>query len=277
MRDFGTEVLACTPSYALVIADTMAAEGVEKSDLKLKSAILGAEPCSEGMRKEIEEKLGCQVYDIYGLSEVMGPGVACECGEQHGLHVNEDKFIIEVVDPETLEPVPDGEHGELFIVGDTVARGYWNRAEQTAAAFHSCPEALAHGMRSYRTGDEMTRDADGQYYYHGRYDLQIKLHGYRIELGDIEATLCALDEVSAACVVPVIRDGAISHLVAVVVPADLDAPRGFDLTKQLKREMRESVPTYMVPRAFKYADELPLNPNGKADRKALAALVNERA
>ena len=98
-----------------------------------------------------------------------------------------------------------------------------------------------------------------------------------VRIGDIEATLCALDEVSAACVVPVIRDGAISHLVAVVVPADLDAPRGFALTKQLKREMRESVPTYMVPRAFKYADELPLNPNGKADRKALAALVNERA
>ena len=113
MRDFGTEVLACTPSYALVIADTMIAAGIDKSELKLKSAILGAEPCSEGMRKEIEEKLGCQVYDIYGLSEVMGPGVACECGEQHGLHVNEDKFIIEIVDPETLQPVPDGEWGEV--------------------------------------------------------------------------------------------------------------------------------------------------------------------
>ena len=113
MRDFGTEVLACTPSYALVIADTMIAAGIDKSELKLKSAILGAEPCSEGMRKEIEEKLGCQVYDIYGLSEVMGPGVACECGEQHGLHVNEDKFIIEIVNPETLQPVPDGEWGEV--------------------------------------------------------------------------------------------------------------------------------------------------------------------
>lgn len=113
LRDFGTELLACTPSYALVIADAMLAAGIDKADLRLKSAILGAEPCSEGMRKEIEEKLGCQVYDIYGLSEVMGPGVACECGEQHGLHVNEDKFIIEIVDPETLEPVPDGEWGEV--------------------------------------------------------------------------------------------------------------------------------------------------------------------
>ena len=113
LRDFGTEVLACTPSYALVIADTAKKLGIDKSEFKLKAAILGAEPSSEGMRKEIEEKLGCQVYDIYGLSEVMGPGVACECGEQHGLHVNEDKFIIEIVDPETFEPLPDGEWGEV--------------------------------------------------------------------------------------------------------------------------------------------------------------------
>ena len=113
LRDFGTEILACTPSYALVIADTAANMGIDKSEFKLKSAILGAEPCSEGMRKEIERKLGCQVYDIYGLSEVMGPGVSCECGEQHGLHVNEDKFIIEIIDPETLEPLPDGEWGEV--------------------------------------------------------------------------------------------------------------------------------------------------------------------
>ena len=227
---------------------------------------------------------GLRVYNGYGPTESTDFVSLCEITSSM---LEQDRSLpvgfaregseLLVLDPETLEPVPDGTHGELFIVGDTVARGYWRREEQTDAAFHSCPAALAHGMRSYRTGDEMTRDADGQYYYHGRYDLQIKLHGYRIELGDIEATLCALDEVSAACVVPVIRDGAISHLVAVVVPSDLDAPRGFALTKQLKREMRESVPTYMVPRAFKYADELPLNPNGKADRKALAALVNERA
>ncbi|MBE6471115.1 MAG: phenylacetate--CoA ligase [Coriobacteriaceae bacterium] len=113
LRDFKVEVLACTPSYALVIADTAKAMGIDKSELHLKAAILGAEPCSEGMRKEIEQKLDCQVYDIYGLSEVMGPGVSCECGEQHGLHVNEDKFIIEIVDPETFEPLPDGQWGEV--------------------------------------------------------------------------------------------------------------------------------------------------------------------
>jgi D-alanine--poly(phosphoribitol) ligase subunit 1 len=156
-----------------------------------------------------------------------------------------------------------------------VARGYWRREDITEAAFHACPERLTQGMRSYRTGDEVTREPDGLYYYHGRYDLQIKLHGYRIELGDIEATLCALPEVHMACVLPAWRDGSISHLVALIVPADLSAPRGFALTKQLKRAMREVVPTYMVPRAFKYVDSFPLNPSGKADRKALAASIAE--
>jgi len=181
-----------------------------------------------------------------------------------------------VLDPQTMRPVPDGDHGELVVVGNTVALGYWKREDLTEAAFHACPADLANGMRTYRTGDEVTRDPDGLYYYHGRYDLQIKLHGYRIELGDIEATLCALPEVHMACVLPAWRDGSISHLVALVVPADLDAPRGFALTKKLKRDMREVVPTYMVPRAFKYVDSFPLNPSGKADRKALAALVEER-
>ena len=180
-----------------------------------------------------------------------------------------------VLDPETLEPMPDGEHGELFIIGNTVARGYWGRPDLTEAAFHSCPQSIAQGSRSYRTGDEMVRDPDGLYYYHGRYDLQVKLHGFRIELGDIEASLCALPEVHMACVVPAWRDGAISHLVAFIAPADPEGPRGFALTKQLKHAIRDVIPPYMVPRTFKYVDSLPLNANGKADRKALAALISE--
>ena len=178
-----------------------------------------------------------------------------------------------VLDPETLEPVPDGEHGELFIVGNTVAKGYWKRPDLTEAAFHSCPAHIAGDLRSYRTGDEIVREPDGQYYYHGRYDLQIKLHGFRIELGDIEASLCALPEVDRACVVPAWRDGSISHLVAFVVPAEAAAVRGFALTKQLKHAIRDTIPPYMVPRTFKYLDSLPLNANGKADRKALAAMI----
>ncbi|MDR2109484.1 MAG: phenylacetate--CoA ligase [Coriobacteriales bacterium] len=114
MHDFGVDILACTPSYALLIADTAIELGFNPArDFKISGAILGAEPCSESMRREIERKLGVTVVDIYGLSEVMGPGVSCECRYQDGLHVAEDHFIIEVIDPETLEPVPDGQWGEV--------------------------------------------------------------------------------------------------------------------------------------------------------------------
>ena len=171
--------------------------------------------------------------------------------------------------------MPCGQGGELFVAGDTVAKGYWRRDDLTQAAFRACPDSLAQGKRTYRTGDEVTREPNGLYYYHGRYDLQIKLHGYRIELGDIEASLCALPEVHMACVLPFMRDGSISHLVALIVPSDPDGETGFALTKRLKRAVREMIPTYMVPRTFKYVDAFPLNPSGKADRKALAALIAE--
>ncbi len=113
MQDFGTTILACTPSYAILIAETALEMGVDLRDLPLKAGIFGAEPWSENMRKQIEEMIGATAIDIYGLSEVLGPGVASECSEQHGLHVNEDHFLIEIVDPETLQPVPDGEMGEV--------------------------------------------------------------------------------------------------------------------------------------------------------------------
>jgi phenylacetate-CoA ligase len=114
MHDFGVDILACTPSYALYIADTAIEEGYDPAkDFKISGAILGAEPCSLSMREEIERKLGVTVVDIYGLSEVMGPGVSCECRYQNGLHIAEDHFIIEIVDPTTLEPVPDGQWGEV--------------------------------------------------------------------------------------------------------------------------------------------------------------------
>lgn len=115
MQDFGTTVLACTPSYALYIAETMEEMGVKKEDLKLEVGIFGAEPWSENMRKELEERLGIKAIDIYGLSEVMGPGVACECLEQNGLHIFEDHFIPEIIDPETGQVLPPGSVGELVI------------------------------------------------------------------------------------------------------------------------------------------------------------------
>ena len=114
LKDLGTDILACTPSYALLIADTAIEMGYDPAkDFKVSGVILGAEPASEGMRDEIRQKLGVQYCDVYGLSEVMGPGVAMECSASHGLHVAEDHFYPEIVDPDTLKPVPDGTYGEL--------------------------------------------------------------------------------------------------------------------------------------------------------------------
>lgn len=113
MKDFDVDCLCCTPSYALNIAEVAQEEGYDVHEFPIHAGILGAEPCSEATRAEIEQKMGIQVYDIYGLSEVMGPGVACECEKQHGLHVCEDQFIIEILDPKTLQPVPDGGWGEV--------------------------------------------------------------------------------------------------------------------------------------------------------------------
>ena len=116
MKDFGTDILCATPSYALLIADTAIEMGYDPAkDFPISGVILGAEPASEHMREEIRQKFGVKYCDVYGLSEIMVPGVAMECSESHGLHVAEDQFLVEIVDPETLEPVPDGQLGELVI------------------------------------------------------------------------------------------------------------------------------------------------------------------
>lgn len=113
MEDFGSSVLCCTPSYALNIAEVMKEMKVEIKNLKLRVGVFGAEPWSEAMRKEIETKLGIKAIDIYGLSEIVGPGVSCECDHQCGMHINEDHFFPEIIDPETLQPLAVGEIGEL--------------------------------------------------------------------------------------------------------------------------------------------------------------------
>ena len=113
LQDFGSTVLACTPSYSLHLAESLKEMGVEPESLKLRVGIFGAEPWSENMRREIETNLKLKAIDIYGLSEIVGPGVSCECEYQAGMHVNEDHFIPEIIDTETLEPVAPGEVGEL--------------------------------------------------------------------------------------------------------------------------------------------------------------------
>ncbi|MDR3140751.1 MAG: phenylacetate--CoA ligase [Tannerellaceae bacterium] len=113
MHDFGAKVLTCTPSYALFLGETIKESGIPREEFQLKTGLFGAEPWTENMRNEIEESLGIKAYDIYGLTEVIGPGVGCECQCQKGTHLWEDHFLPEIIDPNTLQPKKPGEQGEL--------------------------------------------------------------------------------------------------------------------------------------------------------------------
>ena len=119
IRDLSATILCCTPSYAAYLGETMKEMGLSPEEIPLKAGIFGAEAWSEEMRQEIQKTMGIKAYDIYGLTELSGPGVAFECSAQTGMHINEDHFIAEVIDPDTLEPVPDGTYGELVFTAIT--------------------------------------------------------------------------------------------------------------------------------------------------------------
>jgi phenylacetate-CoA ligase len=119
MRDLGSTILCCTPSYAAYIGETLHEMGFTTDDIRLKAGIFGAEPWTEEMRRDIEKKLGIKAYDIYGLTEISGPGVSFECEAQTGMHINEDHFIAEIINPDTGEVLPEGEKGELVFTSIT--------------------------------------------------------------------------------------------------------------------------------------------------------------
>jgi D-alanine--poly(phosphoribitol) ligase subunit 1 len=165
-------------------------------------------------------------------------------------------------------PVADSERGELLIAGPNVSPGYLNRPELTAKAF-----TQFEGQPAYRTGD-WGRCRDGLVFFEGRMDGQIKLHGYRIELGDMEANLRELPKVADVVVLPVEKGGKVDSLAAfVVLSAPMDGS-DFEKSARLKAMLGERIPTYMVPRKFLFLGAFPMTPNGKADRRALAAMLS---
>jgi D-alanine--poly(phosphoribitol) ligase subunit 1 len=164
----------------------------------------------------------------------------------------------------TGETLPANERGEIVIAGPNVSPGYLGRPDLTAAAFFEhC------GRRAYRTGDQ-GRFRDNLLFFEGRMDSQVKLSGYRIELGDVEANLVALPSVRDAVVTPVIKNGAAQSLAAFVVLSGRSAASHFELTQALRRQLGERLPVYMLPRKFVFLDAFPLTANGKADRARLA-------
>lgn len=214
MSDFGAHVLCATPSYALNIAEVAAGMGVDLKSLPLRIGLFGAEPWSDAMRHDLESRLGIKAIDIYGLSEILGPGVACECNvEQAGLHGWEDHFLFEVIDPKTLQPLPIGESGELVITTLT-------------------KEALP--MIRYRTRD-ITRLSDepcacGRTHVRimrvtGRDDDMLIIRGVNVYPSQVEAVLVGFPGLAPQYQIVLRKDGALDAMTVEVELAP-DAPAG---------------------------------------------------
>jgi phenylacetate-CoA ligase len=211
IMDFGARVLCATPSYALAIAEVAAQRGVDLRQSRLAVGMFGAEPWSEALRLQIEERLGLKAYDVYGLSEIMGPGVACECECRDGLHGWEDQFLFEVIDPDTGTPVPEGDSGELVIT--TLAK-----------------EALP--MLRYRTRDitriNRQRCDCGRTHLRllrvtGRDDDMLIIRGVNVYPSQIEAALVGRPGLAPHYQLVLERMGALDHL-----RVDVEAEPGVD-------------------------------------------------
>ncbi|MCL4476756.1 MAG: phenylacetate--CoA ligase [Nitrospirae bacterium] len=204
MQDFKTTALICTPSYALLIADTIQEMGININSLSLKYGLFGAEPWSEGMRQEIQERLKIMATDNYGLSEVMGPGVAGECLERNGLHINEDHFLVEVVDPNTLEPVAPGGIGELVIT--TLTKEAFPIVRfRTRDLTRLMPEQCACGRKLMRMSRVM-----------GRTDDMLIIRGVNVFPSQIEAVLFDIEGTEPHYQIIVERKGALDDVTVLV-------------------------------------------------------------
>jgi phenylacetate-CoA ligase len=213
LREMGSTILACTPSYAMHIADTALSMGVDPSrDFHLRAGIHGAEPFSDNLRKELERKLDYKVLDIYGLTESMGPGVAMECMEQNGLHLAEDHFFAEVVDPATGKRLPDGEWGELVLT--SVDRDCSPTVRyRTRDITRILPGECACG-RTHRRIDRL----------HGRTDDMLIIRGVNVFPSQIENVMKTFDEVSSWYQIELTLKNSLD-----VVTLKVEANPGFDL------------------------------------------------
>ena len=182
MRDLKITGTAATPSYMLYLAETMEKMGIKKEDLSLKAALCGAEPWTENMRQEIQNKLGLKMFNIYGLSEVLGPGVSYECECQNGSHICEDHFFPEIIDPDTLEPLPYGQQGELVFTtltkeGMPVLR--YRTRDISSLMIDECPC----GRKNIKMGAIM-----------GRSDDMLIIRGINVFPSQVESVILSLPE-----------------------------------------------------------------------------------
>ncbi|MER5628998.1 amino acid adenylation domain-containing protein [Streptomyces nitrosporeus] len=272
MREAGVTIAQFVPSHlTAVLAETSPGD----APATLRAVLCGGEPLPRSLAERTGRDWRVRVHNLYGPTETAidatahlhlpGGTDAPEGGVPLGRPVDNTRAL--VLDT-ALRPVPPGVTGELYLAGDGLARGYLGRPGLTAARFVADPYGPA-GSRMYRTGDLVRRDAKGLLTYVSRADDQVKLHGFRIEPGEIEAALTALDTVAAACaLVREDRPGE-RRLVAYTVPAGPPATAPSDA--ELRSRLASALPPYMVPADFVTLDALPLLPNGKTDRRALPA------
>lgn len=183
MKDFGVSAIACTPSYLLHIAEVLEEDG-DIDKIKLKAAICGAEPWTDAMRRQIEEKLHIRAHDIYGLSEIMGPGVACDCEYHTGLHVYEDHYLPEIISSETLQPVAEGETGELVfttLTKEGLPLIRYRTKDLTSISYETC--------QCGRTIPRISR-------FKGRSDDMLIIRGVNVFPSQVEAALLEIGETS---------------------------------------------------------------------------------
>lgn len=224
MSDFGSTVLACTPSYALHLADALAENGYSLSDMKLKTGVFGAEPWTENMRLELEKKLGIKAYDIYGLSEIMGPGVSNDCEFHAGLHVHEDHFFPEIVDPITKLQVKDGEEGELVfttLTKEGIPLLRYNTRDLSVLYREKC--------QCGRTSVRMKKIT-------GRSDDMLIIRGVNLFPSQIEHVLLEMGETSAHYMLYVDRE---NNLDTLELKVELDETKMVDTIKDLQMLSRK--------------------------------------
>lgn len=238
--------------------------------------------CGEALRNTTAARLQERfpegvIVNSYGPTEstvavtatVVSPAMAAAAEPLHCGVPRSGTRIVIARDDEGLAEAPVGELGEIVIVGDTVAKGYFGRDDLTSKVFSEA-ELDGKAVRAYRTGDEGFLDEEGNLHCRGRIDLQVKLNGFRIELGEIEQNLVEFPDVKEAAVVMVTKENGAAHLEAHVVSAGERTESDFREGLALKNRLKETLPHYMIPKKVVFHDALPMTPNGKLDRKALA-------
>jgi phenylacetate-CoA ligase len=230
MKDLGATILACTPSFAVYLAETMVQEGIDaRKELKLRSGMFGAEPWSDKIRERIEKELGIEAFDVYGLTELCGPGVSIECNQHRGLHITEDHFLVETIDPDTGETLPAGEEGELVFTtltktGLPMLRYRTRDISKIQTERCKCGRTHARMMR-----------------VHGRSDDMLIVRGVNIFPSQIEYAVMCFSELATQYLIVLDRPGALDTFV-VKVELSEQAAKNLPLDKSaLKNSIQQQI------------------------------------